>query len=358
MPNAVPCAMEEAMTKLNTVADSIKCIRDSVAAQIENVLEDMRRSVTASLDKIISDKFNQLNVSAKESNSTTRNKQSFADVVKLDSDKVISTDKNNNSTKHKTENSVGRKRKTRQVIVIKPIKELNQDCDSTRKFLRTNLDPKDHKIRNFKNGKSGSIIVECAPGANVENVKRNIEENLGGGYSAVVPTSVPRLKIVGMSERFSSDILIEFLRSQNENIKIGNIKIVNIYENPRFKYNKYSAVVEVDIETYNCMLAAKKVNVEFDRCIVVPAINVLRCFKCGEFGHKSMECKNNEKCSRCSLDHKTSECTSDVLKCINCVNINKTRKLNLEVNHAAFSSECAVYKKLLNKKKNSLNFTK
>ena len=151
---------------------------------------------------------------------------------------------------------------------------------------------------------------------------------------------------------------LTFLKSQNEGIKINDVKVINSYENPRFRYNKYSAVIEVDLETYNSLLSAKQVNVEFDRCLVFPAVNVLRCFKCGEFGHKSMDCKNCDTCSRCSLKHKTSECTSTVLKCVNCLKTNKERNMNLDVNHAAFSSECLIYKRLFNQKKSSLCFNK
>ena len=249
------------------------------------------------------------------------------------------------------------KPKTRPVIVIKP-KESKQPCEETRKFLKTNLDPKTHKVRNFRNGKDGSIIVECAVGENIDLVKNGIQSNLGEKYSDVVPTSVPRLKVVGMIENLSPDVFIDYLKSQNDCITINEVKVVNMYENPRFTYNKYSAVIEVDLETYNSLLSAKQVNVEFDRCLVLPAINVLRCFKCGEFGHKSMNCKNCDACSRCSQNHKTSECTSTVLKCVNCVKTNKERKTNLDVNHAAFSSECLIYKRLFEQKKSSLRFNK
>src|SRR5450759_4319970 len=160
----------------------------------------------------------------------------------------------------------------------------------------------------------------------VIEVKNGIESNLGENYCAVVPTSVPRLKIVGMSDQYSSDVFIDLLKSQNEDIEIKDVKVVDMFENPRFTYNKYCVVIEVDLDSYKCLLGAKQVNVGFDRCSVYRAIHILRCFKCGEFGHKSADCKNCDRCSRCSHQHKTSECTSTVLKCVNCLKMNKERK--------------------------------
>lgn len=380
--------IDEEVKKISSLLESVIGMRDHIAAQTEinvnGALKSFEKLICEKLEIMTSSFFekfadkklavmNEMQSESKsirsESDRNPKRKKrkfqnsddltddvfqensSFADVVK--NSRLVSTSKNNsnsNTTKNKT-------RKARPVIVIKP-KESKQACEDTRKFLKTQLDPKIHKISNFRNGKDGSIIVDCATGSNPVDVKNGVESNLGENYSAVVPTSVPRLKIVGMSDQFSSDVFIDLLKSQNEDIEINEVNVVNMYQNPRFTYNKFSVVIEVDVDTYNCLLCAKQVNVGFDLCSVIPAINVLRCFKCGEFGHKSMDCSNCETCSRCSQHHKTSDCTSTVLKCVNCLKMNKERNLNLDVNHAAFSSECLVYKRLYDQKKSSLRFNK
>lgn len=395
--------IEEEMKQLVSFSSSVTAMRDQIKAQIDNALklgmEQLRCDVKGSLDKLLCEKFESLNkvlelnaqqnlavmndarartvtihsesdqvgkkrridtLNPDENDDVFDDNATFAEVVKRRGKNKKSSISNSNTNEISKSNNNGFKpvkRKTRPVIVIKP-KESKQACEETRKFLKTKLDPKTHKVSNFRNGKDGSIIVECALGENIDKLKNGIESNLGENYSAVVPTAVPRLKVVGMSENFPPDVFIDYLKSQNDCIEIKDVKVVNMYENPRFTYNKYSAVIEVDLDTYNCLLSAKQVNIEFDRCSVIPAINVLRCFKCGEFGHKSVDCKNCDTCSRCSQKHKTSECTSTVLKCVNCLKTNKERKMNLDVNHAAFSSECLIYKRLFDQKKSSLRFNK
>jgi len=273
------------------------------------------------------------------------NKLSFATVLKQ---KAV--------TKPKVR--IASNRKARPVIVIKPV-ESSQNNDDTRKDLKEKLDPKIHKIRNFRNGKDGSIVVECATENDLNLVKNGIESNLcaGGRYNAVVPTvAKPKVKIVGMSERFSPDALIESLKSQNEGIVINDARVVSVFENPRFKYNKYNVVIEVDVGTFNNLMDAKKVNIGWDRCSVVDALYVMRCFNCGEFGHKSTNCQNKETCSKCSGLHRTSECRSDLVKCVNCVKTNKERKMNLNVLHPAFSTDCPVFQKLIGQRKSNMNY--
>ena len=77
---------------------------------------------------------------------------------------------------------------------------------------------------------------------------------------------------------------------------------------------KYIAVLEIDDESDLCLAILGKINVGFDRCKISKSVHVMRCYGCGQFNHKSSECKNKQACSKCGDEHKTSECTSSSLK--------------------------------------------
>ncbi|XP_053686917.1 uncharacterized protein LOC128736459 [Sabethes cyaneus] len=100
------------------------------------------------------------------------------------------------------------------------------------------------------------------PGDDIEVVKNDIQSNLGEQFNAVIPTiAKPKVKIVGMSDQYSPDVFVDLLKSQNENIGINEVKIIAQYENPRFKYNKYNVVIEVDKDTYKSLMNAGKVGI-------------------------------------------------------------------------------------------------
>ena len=62
------------------------------------------------------------------------------------------------------------------------------------------------------------------------------------------------------------------------------------------------------------------------------------CYKCKDFGHSASDCKSKvDICGKCSGSHRTDECKSDNLSCINCKRHNFS-----DTNHAVFSSTCPV----------------
>lgn len=55
------------------------------------------------------------------------------------------------------------------------------------------------------------------------------------------------------------------------------------------------------------------------RCEVEPYVSpVIQCYNCLRYGHMSQQCRSHLRCSRCSKEHKLSECEADTMSCIYC----------------------------------------
>ena len=64
-----------------------------------------------------------------------------------------------------------------------------------------------------------------------------------------------------------------------------------------------------------------------------------QCFNCQSYGHIAAKCTSVTVCGTCaSTDHSTSNCTSQIFKCINCINCARPN-----FDHAAYSRQCPSY---------------
>ena len=83
---------------------------------------------------------------------------------------------------------------------------------------------------------------------------------------------------------------------------------------------------------------------------------VKRCFGCQHYGHFHDQCPtpNIFCCGNCAGEHETKQCKAPLAdhKCVNCMRAGKTE----DINHAATSLSCPIYKKEVEKfKKSSKN---
>ena len=58
-------------------------------------------------------------------------------------------------------------------------------------------------------------------------------------------------------------------------------------------------------------------------------------------GHVASNCKSNQYvCAKCTGDHKTTDCQSETVKCVNCLNAIEKFNLNVCTDHPSYSSTC------------------
>lgn len=236
----------------------------------------------------------------------------------------------------------------RTSIVVRPKDSLQANSKTKIDLLKTvNPVTSEVDVVGVKHISNGGIIISCSTDGDAAKLKQIAGSKLSERYEIKDASKLhPRIRISGLTERHDSDSLVNFLKVQNSEV-FADSKISFISSNHLKKRNNiFQAVFQVDPVTYHRALNCGKVFMGYDSCNVHDALEVLRCFNCCGYHHVSANCKSKTVCPRCTGDHKVDACDSQSLKCINCCGI-KTLEPNIDVNHAAWDRECAVYKRKL-----------
>lgn len=233
-------------------------------------------------------------------------------------------------------------------LIIKPNK--HQECLKTKKEIELKIKPSKISvgINLIKNGRDGSILIKCSTERATQKMKEEATKLLGSNYT-INETKLrkPSVKIINLRDDITEEEILESIANQNEEFGFStedemDVKIIKKNRNG----NSVSAVINCNGSTYNKFMAARKINIGFEKCPVFENIYLVRCFKCFGFNHKIGECKQVETtCSKCSENHSYKDCHSRIKKCINCIHYNEKYKTKFDVNHEVFSYDCDVYKK-------------
>ena len=243
--------------------------------------------------------------------------------------------------------------KNSEVLVIKP-KEKQQSI-TTKSDLKRNIDRKSMAIavENIKEGKESVVIINCNNINSKEKIRKTVERELGTKYSvADGKQKNPKIIIRGVEEEFiegSDEIIIKALREQNE-LGVTNDSILAVHSKykQKEKINKGNIVLTVDTNIKNKICLLEKLNIGWRRCVAHEYFTVVRCFKCARYVHMVAKCENDQTCFNCAGPHKTTDCTSIHLKCINCTETNNKLRKSLQTNHSVTDSSCPCYQWIIN----------
>jgi hypothetical protein len=163
---------------------------------------------------------------------------------------------------------------------------------------------------------------------------------------------------VGLTQNYSDEdyaSLVEYVVKMNGSLfnLDSHCRVIRVFPTKK-RPDVFQAILEIDRLAYETVMKRGGLVVGYDHCVVYDALEVSRCFNCNDFNHSSRSCSNVRSCPRCSLDHEVKSCKSETLKCINCVRLNKSKNLNLDVAHAAWDTGCPAYRTSINKLKQDI----
>ena len=171
---------------------------------------------------------------------------------------------------------------------------------------------------------------KLAPKLTVTNVSTNIAD------ADFIPAL--REKDPNIDEMLLSGETFEVLRSSNS----GNVKNLVLRCSPKIR----NYIVETN---------AGWVYLNLGRCKVYDRFFVPQCYQCCSPNHFARSCPDKDKpivCGKCAGAHKSKECTSNTLKCINCVR----QRPNDDNNHCSFSKDCPILIRMRMSMKNRTDY--
>lgn len=252
---------------------------------------------------------------------------------------------------------------TKPAVLIKPKNQQQNNVTKSEILRHINPIESEIKISGVKNIRNGGVLIGCNADSDISKFKQLASEKLGDRYEVKnVGNFSPRIRLVGMSDKFSADEILEFVKFQNKTVPTDTF-VGKVLQISSLKKNKeiYQAVLQIDIGSYNKIMSIGngKLFVGYNLCDVYDCIDIKRCFNCSGFHHFSDKCTSNVHCPRCSEGHAVKECKASVLKCINCLKSNSDNSTNIPINHAAWDSiNCSVYKQKISEFKAKFQFDK
>nr|CAI5820610.1 unnamed protein product [Callosobruchus analis] len=296
---------------------------------------------------------NELNVELKSNNQLLREKlfstqMSYAEKVKISPPGEI--------VRATTSYDNGKKVNKPTTGVVVKANSSSVSNDDIIADLQKNVNPPGLKlclngIKKIKNG----VIIKCEDKKSQGILEEHVKNKLGSKY-AINQTRLfkPRLLInnIRFQENATHDEILADLRTRND-IGDDEMKIVTTLKNG----NTLCLVLEVSAALRKKLVCQGYIYVGFCKCSVTDHLGLLRCYKCSGLGHTEKNCKSSIVCPICSGEHRLKDCSSDTLKCINCVKNNENYRTKFNVNHSSSDeNSCFVLQNYINRLKSNIDY--
>ena len=290
------------------------------------------------------------------------------DLKEYKSKYVLNTQLKNNEPQKKNLSQLGcsqllsdvvkKKSQNKNELIILKQKNNTINAEKVTEVIKKNIDPIDLNIgvKKIKSLNDNKIGIICEKKADALSLIDAVQSKMGDNYEIkLLEKKNPRIKVVGIEEELDAERLMASLLNQNKHIFSDSIK-PKIIKTFKGKIG-FSTILEVHTPTYDKIINERILRIGWKMCPVYDNIDILRCYKCCGYFHKSGDCTNGMACGNCSSEnHQTKDCTTNSVKCVNCEQANRKLNLQLDSNHKAFDRTCNIHIKKVEQVKNKYNY--
>lgn len=178
----------------------------------------------------------------------------------------------------------------------------------------------------------------------IQLIAASYENDLEGFRPVIESISFkPKVKITAIPGVCTIDELKAELFRSNKDMTPNNTTVLDVYSPPNYgnRLPVTSAIIGFNsLDLFKKIVEKGRTLCFMAQCPTYEKLPIEECAKCLRFGHRGI-CQLGVRCKNCADSHRTNECKSDIIACVNCIRHNNENKDDqVNISHKTTHPSC------------------